>query len=115
MSEEAKPTQISKQAFEQLMIVRDGGQVNMFDFNGVKRIASESDLPNLIWFLNRCTKGEYSRLIFGQKEEVEASTEEKDFALAYMGPDDDDSDDSDEFDEFDDWDDDDWEGVGLDD
>ena len=40
------------EVFKEILVVRDTGKVNMFDINGVMRVAYENDLFQLVEYLS---------------------------------------------------------------
>jgi len=58
--------------FEQIGKVRDSGETNMLDVNGVMRTAYDHDWYELVtWLSDRKNHKEYSRLIFTGVPELE--------------------------------------------
>ncbi len=58
--------------FEQITKVRNTGETNMFDVNGVIRVAYDNDWYELVnWLSDRANHKEYSRLIFSGTPELE--------------------------------------------
>lgn len=59
------------EVLSEILVVRDTGEVNMFDINGVMRVAYENDLFQLVEYLSdKRTHGEYQSFILSGKRPV---------------------------------------------
>ena len=59
---------VSSKVKEQILAVRDTGLVNMFNVNGVQRIAFENDYYELVCFIEE-NKKDYANFILHGEEE----------------------------------------------
>jgi hypothetical protein len=59
--------------FEQLMEIRDSGETNMLDLNGVQRLAYERDFFELVNFIEDEPKAYWNFIMTGEREEKNES------------------------------------------
>lgn len=68
---------MTKKVKDQILVVRDTGEVNMFDVNGVMWVANKLNLFDLVVFLSeRENRAEYSRLILTGEADIEPEEDE---------------------------------------
>ncbi len=59
---------VSSKVKEQILAVRDTGLVNMFDVNGVQRVAFENDYYELVCFIEENKKDYVKFILNGGRE-----------------------------------------------
>ena len=59
---------ISSKVKEQILAVRDTGLVNMFDVEGVQRVAFDNDYYELVCFIEENKKDYVNFILYGARE-----------------------------------------------